>query len=218
MSERRDIAVIGLGTFGSAVAREMARMGDRVTGIDRDAAAVAAMDGEIDAVMQADATDPKVLNHAGIGQFDSVIVAIGDDMQSSLLTTLGVMQAGCQNVHAKAQTPEHARILSAMGVRNLLEPEAGFALHLAQLLHNPHMVDFLNLGNGNYIASMNAPSGSACTTVGDLPLAKYDLSCVGIDIGERIVTDDLARHELSLSDKLILAGKRSDLRRFSNGG
>ncbi|MGB3456877.1 MAG: TrkA family potassium uptake protein [Litorimonas sp.] len=218
MPDRRDIAVIGLGTFGTAVAREMARMGDRVTGIDRDAACVAQLDGEIDAVMQADATDTKVLNHAGIAQFDSVIVAIGDDMQSSLLTTLGVIHAGCEDVHVKAQTPEHARILRAMGVRNLLEPEQSFALHLAQLLHNPHMVDFLNLGNGNYIAAIHAPAGSSCATLSDLPLAKYDLACVGIDIGERIITRELDAHPLAISDRLILAGKRSDLRRFAVTG
>ncbi|MEM7727967.1 MAG: TrkA family potassium uptake protein [Pseudomonadota bacterium] len=218
MADRRDIAVIGLGTFGSAVAREMARMGDRVTGIDRDPARVAALDGEIDAVVQADATDAKVLNHLGINQFDSVIVAIGDDMQSSLLATLGVMKTGCADVHAKAQTPEHARILTAMGVRNLLEPESSFALHLAQLLHNPYIVDFLNLGNGNYIASINAPSGRACQSVADLSLERYDLACVGIDIGERILTQDLHAHPLALTDKLLLAGKRADLRRFSVGG
>lgn len=218
MPDRRDIAVIGLGTFGSAVARELARMGDRVTGIDRDAARVAALDGDIDAVMQADATDTKVLNHAGISQFDSVIVAIGDDMQSSLLATLGVIQAGCADVHVKAQTPEHARILTAMGVRNLLEPEQSFALHLSQLLHNPYLVDFLNLGNGNYIAAIRAPSGSSCETIDDLPLAKYDLACVGIDIGERILTTDLPDHALAITDKLLLAGKRADLRRFALRG
>ncbi|GLQ20760.1 potassium channel family protein [Algimonas porphyrae] len=218
MPDRRDIAVIGLGTFGTALAREMSRMGDRVTGIDRDAQCVGAMDGEIDAVMQADATDAKVLNHAGIGNFDSVIVAIGDDMQSSLLTTLAVMQAGCTDVYVKAQTPEHARILKAMGVNNLLEPEASFALHLSQLLHNPHIVDFLNLGNGNYIATINAPSGTACSTVADLPLAKYNLACIGVDIGERILTGELATHALTISDRLILAGKRADLRRFALHG
>lgn len=218
MPDRRDIAVIGLGTFGSAIAREMARMGDRVTGIDRDASSVAAMDGQIDAVMQADATDLKVLNHAGISQFDSVIVAIGDEMQSSLLTTLGVIHAGCSDVHVKAQTPEHARILTAIGVKNLLEPEQSFALHLSQLLHNPHMVDFLNLGNGNYIAAINAPSGSSCETVADLPLSKYDLACVGIDIGERILTAELGTHALAITDKLLLAGKRADLRRFALRG
>jgi len=218
MPDRRDIAVIGLGTFGSAVARELTRMGDRVTGIDRDESRIAALNGEIDVVMQADATDTKVLNHAGIGNFDSVIVAIGDDMQSSLLATLGVTQAGCQHVFVKAQSPEHARILTAMGVSNLLEPEQSFALHLAQLLHNPQMVDFLNLGNGNYIAAINAPAISACHHTSDLPLAKYNLACIGIDIGERIITADLDTHELSITDKLILAGKRADLRRFALRG
>jgi trk system potassium uptake protein TrkA len=218
MPDKRDIAVIGLGTFGTAVARELARMGDRVTGIDRDPARVAALDGEIDAVMQADATDSKVLNHAGISQFDGVIVAIGEDMQSSLLATLGVMKAGCTDVHVKAQTEEHARILSAMGVRNLLEPEHSFALHLSQLLHNPHMTDFMNLGNGQYVCAINAPAGTACETVSDLPLTKYGLACVGVFIGERILVSDLHTHKLAITDKLLLVGQRADIRRFCSAG
>lgn len=218
MQDKRDIAVIGLGTFGSALARELTRMGDRVTGIDRDANCIAALEGEIDAVMQADATDVKVLNHMGIVNFESVIIAIGDDMQASLLVTLGVTEAGCETVYVKAQSSEHARILTAMGVRNLLEPEQSFALHLAQLLHNPHMTDFLSLGHGHYIATINAPAASACTHVGDLPLKKYSLACVGIYIGERILTKELDTHPLSITDKLILAGNRADLRRFALRG
>jgi len=218
MAEKRDIVVIGLGTFGAAVAREMTRMGDRVTGIDRDAACVAALEGEIDAVMQADATDLKVLHHAGISNFDNVIIAIGDDMQASLLTTLGVNQAGCKDVYVKAQSPEHARILKALGVRNLLEPEQSFALHLAQLMHNPHLDDFLNLGDGHYVATINAPSLSSCHHIGDLPLEKYKLVCVGIYTGDRILTSDLSTHELAITDKLILAGSRANIRRFSLRG
>jgi trk system potassium uptake protein TrkA len=218
MPKTREIAVIGLGTFGSALARELSRMGDRVTGLDFDAARVASLDGDIDIVIRADATDAKFLAQADIGEYDSVIIAIGDDMQASLLTTLAVMQAGCGDIHVKAQTPEHAQILSALGIKNLLQPEQGFALHLAQCLHNPSIIDFLNLGNGNYIAAVHAPSSTACETLSDLNLEKFELSCVGIDIGERILTTKLSEHKLNVSDRLILAGKRNDLRRFSDAG
>ncbi|MEM7670894.1 MAG: NAD-binding protein, partial [Pseudomonadota bacterium] len=79
MPDNRHIAVIGLGTFGAAIARELSRMGDTVTGIDIDPDIVAAMDGQIDVVVQANATDAKVLDHAGIDSYDAVIIAIGDD-------------------------------------------------------------------------------------------------------------------------------------------
>ena len=218
MADRRDICIIGLGSFGSAVARGLSRMGDRITGIDRDPARVTALDGDIDAVMQADATDPKVLEHAGINSFDSVIVAIGDDMQSSLLCVLGVLQAGARDVHVKAQTPEHARILRAMGVSNLLEPEASFALHLSRLLHNPNMVDFMDLGAGRTIAAVRAPAGSECSTLADMRLARYDLHCIAIDTGERLLTGNLESHSIAVSDRLVLCGRRPDLRRFALKG
>ena len=218
MRDRRDICVIGLGSFGSAVARELARMGDRVTGIDRDPARIAALDGQIDAVMQADATDARVLGHAGVGNFDSVIVAIGDDMQSSLLATLAVTEAGAADVHVKAQTPEHARILGAMGVAKLLQPEQSFALQFARLLHNPNMVDFLDLGGGQSVACVVAPASANCRALADLHLSRFDLSCIAIDIGERLITSDLESHALAVTDRLILAGSRADLHRFSAVG
>lgn len=218
MPEKRHIAVIGLGTFGSAIACELSRMGDSVMGIDTDEGVVNALDGEVDIVVQADATDPKVLDHAGIESYDAVIIAIGDDMQASLLTAMQVMKTGCKALYVKAKTPEHGLILKAMGVRNLIEPEQSFALHMAQRLHNPQINDFLNLGNGNYVASMRAPSATNCKTINDIDLARFDLSCIAIDIGERILTHDLSAHDLSVDDKLILAGKRSDLRRFALNG
>lgn len=218
MKDTQDICIIGLGSFGSAIARELSRMGDHVTGIDRDPARVAALDGSMDAVMQADATDPKVLAHAGIGNFDRVIVAIGSDMQSSLLTVLGVMQAGAPNVSVKAQTPEHARILRAMGVADILEPEASEALRLSRLMHTPNMVDFMDLGDGKAVACVRAPSGSDCRTLGDMKLARFGLHCVAIDVGERLLTAGLDTHVLAVTDRLVLAGSRADMRRFALKG
>ncbi|MGB6229450.1 MAG: TrkA family potassium uptake protein [Litorimonas sp.] len=219
MAERRNIAVIGLGAFGSAIARELVRMGDRVIGIDLDAKVVDTLNGELDAVIQADATDLKVLDHAGLDGCDAVIVAIGDDMQASLLTTMQAMKVGVKHLFVKAQTPEHGQILTAMGVQNLLQPEQAYALRMAQLLHNPAMQDFMNLGNGNYVAAMRTPPAANCRTVSDIDLKSYDLSCVGIDIGERIITAlDLGAHPLGVDDRLVLVGKRDDLRRFALTG
>ena len=218
MASKQTIAVIGLGTFGSALARELTRMGDRVVGMDIDEAPTQALNGEVDVVICADATDPKVLDHAGIGSFDAAIVCIGDNMQASLLTAMAVAKTGCPRVMVKAQTPEHAQILRAMGVANILEPEQAYALRTAQLLHNPELQDFLNLGNGNYVAALRAPVALHCRTVSDLGLARHGLTCIGIDIGNRILTLDLGAHALQPSDTLILAGKREALRRFATQG
>lgn len=219
MPSRRHIAVIGLGTFGCAIARELTRMGDSVVGIDVNARIVDTLNGEFDTVLQADATDLKVLDHAGLDSCDAVIVAIGDDMQASLLTTMQVMKIGVKALYVKAQTPEHGQILQAMGVQNLLQPEQASALRMAQLLHNPAMQDFMNLGNGNYVAAMRTPPGANCRTVSDINLSDYDLSCVAIDIGERLITAlDLGAHTLGVDDRLILVGKRDDLRRFALTG
>ena len=218
MPERRDIAVIGLGTFGTAVAKELTRIGDNVTGIDRDTARITKLDGKIDSVVQADATDIKVLRHIGVENFDSVIVAIGEDMQSSLLTILGLNEAGCETVYVKAQTPEHARILKAMGVSNLLEPEQSFATRLSHYLHNPKVLDYLELGGSHVVATLGAPIGGAFRTADEIPLGAHNLTCVGIDTGERIIIGRLSDHVLSVTDRLIVIGDRADINRFAKVG
>ncbi len=218
MAERRDIAVIGLGTFGTAVAKELTRIGDNVTGIDRDTARITKLDGKIDSVVQADATDIKVLRHIGVENFDSVIVAIGEDMQSSLLTILGLSEAGCNNVYVKAQTPEHARILKAMGVSNLLEPEKSFARRLSHFLHNPKVLDYLELGGSHVIATLGAPIGGAFRTADEIPFNAHNLTCIGIDTGERIILDHVSDHALNVTDRLIVVGDRADINRFAKVG
>ena len=218
MTQAQTLAVLGLGTFGTALARELARMGNRVVGLDLDDGRIQALHGDIDVVIQADATDIKVLDHAGLGSMDAAIVAIGDDMQASLLAAMAVQKTGVPRVMVKAQTPEHAQILRAMGVANILEPELAYAARTAQLLNNPKLSDFLNLGNGNYVAAMRAPVAPECKAVGDMKLERFELACVGIDIGERILTRDLDAHPLAPSDTLLLAGKREALRRFATQG
>ena len=252
MSKPRDIAVIGLGTFGSALARELTRMGDRVTGVDRDRAAAQTLNSVLDVAVTADATDMQVLEHAGFEDYDAVIVAIGENMQASLLTAMNVQalsgrRGRAPELHVKAQTPEHARILRALGITNIVEPEQAHAVHVAQLLHNPRLADFMALGNGHIVAAVHAPvhapvggrpgaSGSPHPTVADCGLAEFGLVCIGVDIGERVVTarnaaardtvarnaypgeDALDRHPLRAGDKLLLVGRRDDLRRFTLRG
>ena len=82
----------------------------------------------------------------------------------------------------------------------------------------PKLTDFLNLGNGNYVAAMRAPVSLECKAVGDMRLERFELACVGIDIGERILTRDIDAHPLAPSDTLLLAGKREALRRFATQG
>ena len=122
-NKSRNIAIIGLGTFGISVARELTRMGDNVLGIDDDPARVSMICDEIKSSVQADATDEKALSQCALETYDAVLVSIGENTEASILAAMNAIELGCQQVWVKAQTETQKKILKAIGVHNVVLPE-----------------------------------------------------------------------------------------------
>src|SRR3712207_6302955 len=132
----REIAVIGLGRFGSSVALELARAGRTVVGIDISRDVVQELSDALSDVVCADTTDEQALRLMAIGDFDTVVVAIGD-FESNLLTTASLKYLGVKNVVAKALTDRQAAILNKIGVDQVVLPEQEAGERLARQLLNP---------------------------------------------------------------------------------
>lgn len=213
----RNIVVIGLGTFGKSVARELTRVGDRVLGIDINSARVAELADEIDSTLEADTSDPKALKQCGLDAFDAVVVAIGRVMDASLLTALNLQREGLSHIWVKAQSDTHETLLRAIGIQNVIQPEGFYGLRLAQVLHNPLVRDFLSFPNDRLIAQMNVPGHLVGDSLQNLKLRKkFSVKCVGIAReGDMHVNgcDDLI---LQAGDDLLIYGTRLDLRRFAD--
>ncbi|MFM1950966.1 MAG: hypothetical protein RL418_653, partial [Actinomycetota bacterium] len=118
-----NVAIIGLGRFGSALATELVQSGHQVLGIDTDERIVQNLAPVLTHVVTADTTDEDNLRELGIADMDSAVVAIGADLESSILTASLLLQLGVKQVWAKANSASHGRILTQIGVHHVIFPE-----------------------------------------------------------------------------------------------
>lgn len=213
----RNIAIIGLGTFGKSLARELTRFGDRVLGIDINEARVAEMSDELDSTLEADTSDTKALKQCGLEAFDVVVVAIGRVMDASLLTALNLLNAGHNHIWVKAQSEHHETLLRAIGISNIVQPEGYFGYRLAQVLHNPVVKDFLTLSKGRFVVQIKVPSHLEGKALEGINLQKkFDLKCIGVSRGEDVLVTNCEAIELKAGDDILIYGSRANLRSFAD--
>ncbi|WP_371397635.1 TrkA family potassium uptake protein [Fretibacter rubidus] len=216
-NKSRNVAIIGLGTFGVSVARELTRMGDNVLGIDDNPARVSMICDEIKSSIQVDATDDKALSQCALETYDAVLVSIGENTEASILTAMNVMELGCKQVWVKAQTETQRKILKAIGVHHVVLPEQRFGTHIAQIIHNPYVDDFMSLGDGQYVVMMEVHSSLAGKLLKEFKFEKsHNISCMGVYTDCVFSSPAEFKDALKENDKIILFGTRSQLRKFSD--
>ncbi|MFD1914491.1 potassium channel family protein [Halodurantibacterium flavum] len=213
----RTFVVIGLGAFGSAVASELARFGNHVLGVDADERRVSQMSATLSNTVILDAGDENALREAGIDSYDVALVAIGRDIEASILATMNMRMLGLETIWVKASSRTHHRILSKLGADRVILPEQEMGRHIAQMLHNPLLQDYVSLGNGFNVVNIIVPDKLDGTPIADLHLRDtFDLRPLGLMRGTEYhacVAEDIV---LRREDKLLLLGKRPDLRRFGD--
>jgi len=147
ISAADSVAVIGLGRFGSALALELMASGTEVLGIDATEEIVQGLNGKLTHVVQADSTKEDVLRQLSVPEFDRVVVAIGSDIQSSILTTSLLLRFGTKQLWAKAVSQAHGQILEQLGVDHVIYPESEMGKRVAHLVRGS-MQDYLEIGDG----------------------------------------------------------------------
>lgn len=208
------VAVIGLGTFGSTIAKTLASFGDQVLGIDIDEKRASSLADELTDVVIADGRDEDALREAGVEGYDTVVVAIGEDLEANILCTMNVKMLGVETVWAKSVSETHHRILRKIGVDRVIHPEEEIGHHIAQVLHNPLVRDYISLGNSFYIVDVQVPERLDGNTLKDTNLAKYEIRCLGLMRAGSLLEQDGPESTLQNGDKLLLLGKRDNLQRF----
>lgn len=213
----RSFAIIGLGTFGRTVAAELTEAGNDVFGIDISDKAAAAMADTLRETVIADARDEQALREAGIDQCETVLVAIGEDLEANIVSVMNVKVIGVKQVWAKASTRTHHRILSRIGADRVVHPERQMGQRVAQMLHNPLVRDYVSMGNGYYAISVNVPESMAEHRVSELKLGEdFDLRCLNVMRGSQWLSDEEDDPMLKLEDSMLILGKRASLRTFSD--
>jgi len=166
----RNFSVIGLGTFGTTVARELARFGNHVIGIDRDAAVVNRLANDLSEAAIADGSDQGALRELGLDGYDVAVIAMGENLESSSVSAITLKMIGVPEVWAKATSKMHHRILSKIGVDRVIHPEEEMGRHIAQMLNSPLMRDYVSLGNGFHVVNIVVPERLAGKSLSMLDL------------------------------------------------
>lgn len=157
VAQADSVAVIGLGRFGRSLALELMAGGTEVLGIDSREEIVQELNGELTHVVQADSTKESVLRQLSVPEFDRVVVAIGSDIEASILTTSLLLRFDIKNVWAKAVSEAHGTILEQLGVDHVVYPESDMGRRVAHLVRGS-MQDFLDIGDDFSLVKMHPPA------------------------------------------------------------
>ncbi len=213
----RSFAVIGLGTFGSTIASELARFGNYVLGLDIDERRVNPLVDTLSQAVIADGRDEGAMREAGVDQCEVAIVAIGEDLEANILCVMNAKLIGAKTVWGKAKSRTHHRILTKLGVDRVVHPEEEMGRHISQVLNNPLVRDYVSLGNGFHVVHMIIPEHLRGKKLNSLKLAeRFEIRCLGGMRGSEFIAGDNGDLMLEADDKLLMLGRRINLRKFSD--
>ena len=179
------VAVIGLGRFGMALARELAGSPSQVMAIDSDIDLVNEVKDQVARAVRLDATDEAALLSQEIDKADVCVVAMGEDFESALLATVTLKRLGIKQIICRAQTAVHAEIFRQVGADEVIQPEAQAGAALARRLANPHIEDFITLGEEFTLIELRAPERFHGKSLVQIDLRKkYNVNLVAIKRAE----------------------------------
>jgi trk system potassium uptake protein len=175
-AEADSVAVIGLGRFGQSLALELMANGTEVLGIDASEEIVQALNGQLTHVVVADSTKEETLRQLAVPEFDRVVVAIGSNVEASILTTSLLLRFGIKNVWAKAVSDPHGTILEQLGVQHVIYPEKDMGRRVAHLVRGA-MQDYIEIGDNFAIVRTTPNSAVIGKPLGEAQVrAKYGVT------------------------------------------
>ncbi|WP_075617408.1 potassium channel family protein [Paenisporosarcina indica] len=212
---KKEFVVIGLGRFGGSIVRELIDQGADVMAIDKFAERVDEFAAIATQAIVADTTDESVLKSLGIRNFEHVIVAIGEDIQSSILTTLMLKEIGVNKITVKAQNDYHEKVLRKIGADQVVHPERDMGIRIANNIMSNNVLDYLELSDEHSIMEIKANEILAGSTIIDLDIrARYGINIVAIKRGADILVSPQADEKIIINDILIVIGADADINRF----
>lgn len=200
------MAVIGLGRFGRAIALELMATGTEVLGIDTKEEIVQSLNGELTQVVRADTTKKEVLQQLGVNEFDRVVVAIGSDVQSSILTTSILLRMGIPHIWAKAVSDAHGQILNQLGVTHVIYPEKDMGRRVAHLVRGAAL-DYIEVDDDYAIVKMGPNRVVEGKRLGDTRLRQqYGVTVMAVKRGSSDWCNADADTVITAGDTILIAG------------
>jgi trk system potassium uptake protein TrkA len=207
--------VIGLGRFGRALAETLIRLGNEVLGVDASPKVVQACSADLTHVVQADATDIEALRQLGAADFGRAAVAIGDDMEASILATYALVDLGVPRIWAKAITEEHGAILERVGATRVIFPERDMGERVAHTMVG-RTIDYIELDEDFVLIETTAPREVLGQNLKDAGLRKrHDVTVVAVKPPGGAFTYATPETVVSEGDLMVVAGVRARAEAFA---
>ena len=212
---KKQYAVIGLGRFGTSVARTLYESGNDVLAIDKDAEAVQEISDYVTHSVVMDATDESALANLGIRNFDVAVVAIGGNIQSSILATLLIKEAGVKYIVAKGNNELHAKVLYKTGADKVILPERDMGVRVAHNIVSSNILDYIELASDYSIMEIEALEKWVRKTLKELDIRKkYGINIIAIKTKEEINVSPSPDLKIADKDILIAIGKDKNLEKL----
>lgn len=217
----KQICIIGLGQFGSHLAKTLARMDCDVLAIDMSDAQVSRIRDDVQQAVILDARSFEALKSVVNKDTDEAVVSLGEHLEASILATLHLKEIGVRRIHAKASSKDHAAILKAVGATHVIFPEQETAERMAHRIVNPDLLDYLPLSREYRVVEIEVPPAFAGKTLTELHLRKaYHVMVLAIKRSEGMEPEFMpaAETKLQARNTLVLMGKEDDIEAFNKAG
>lgn len=208
-------AVIGLGRFGSAAALELMRMGHSVLGIDNDPKIVDKYADQLSRAVIADVSDVAAVQELGLDNYDVVLIAIGDDVQASLVCVVHLKAVGVAKIWVKAISHAQHLILNKLGVSRIIHPEEEMGVRVAQMLSYPMINDYISLGNGEFVVEITASTRLDAIQLSKILRLEQSVEVLLVKRKPQIVVHPKEDFVLQANDVLVIFGPLHALRNIA---
>ena len=205
--------VIGLGRFGSEAARRLCQLGCEVLAVDTSSELVQTVSNDVTHAVVADGRDKGVLRALGAADFDCAIVAIGDSLADSVLTTMNLKELGVPKVVCKAHDETHRQVLKKLGADQIVIPEQEQAYRLARSLSSQNVLDYIELSDDYGIIDLPAPDSWAGKSLRELNVrAKLGVNILAVKRENKINVSPAADYAISRGDVVVILGDTAALK------
>ena len=204
--------VVGMGRFGSEVARRLCELGCEVLAIDSSSELIQPMSDVVTQAVVADARDKEVLRALGAKDFECAIVAIGDDLADSVLATMNLKELGVPYIVCKASDETHRQVLLKLGADRVVIPEQEHADRLAKNLSSPNVLDYIEISEEYGIIEIPAPKGWQGKSLKELNVrAKLGVNIIAVETNGHINVSPSADYKIAAEDIMVVLGDTAAL-------
>ena len=209
---KKQFIVIGLGRFGSSVAKNLYKLGYEVMAVDKNEEIVQDISNEVTHAVQLDATDEHSLKELGIRNFDVAVVTIGEDIQASIMVTLMAKELGVNYIISKANSEVHAKVLEKIGADRVVLPERDMGTRVAHNLVSSNIMDYIELSPDYSIMEIAPLEDWYGKSLQELSLrSRYGLNIIAIKSDGSVNVNPLAGDTITYGSILVAVGSEKDI-------